>query len=221
MNSYQKRVQALLSPAERRVFLRHKTPQKIQDFLDSFPINFEIGGETYCSPRRTLREKTTHCFEGAVLAASLLAYHGYRPLLMDFQTIPKDEDHVVALFRDKKTKHWGAISKTNHSVLRFRDAVYRTPRELAMSYFHEYFLWNGKKSLRAYSAPFDLTRFNPERWVTAEKHLHWLVDLLDNSKHYSIAGSGTMRKLRPVSPIEIKALRHIEWPDPRKKKRKS
>ena len=97
-------------------------------------INFEHGGETNHSPIVVLKKRKAHCFEGAVFAAAVLAYHGSKPLLMDFATAYDDEDHTVALFR--KNGLWGAISKTNHAVLRYRDPVYRTPRELAMSYFH-------------------------------------------------------------------------------------
>ena len=152
--TYPLALKALLSPLERDLLQKLSTPQKIQDYLDTLPINFELQGETYMSPRRVIKEKTAHCFEGALLAAAALAYHGQPPLLMDFQTVPDDEDHVVALF--KQHDHWGAISKTNHGILRYRDAVYTSPRELAMSYFHEYLEWNGKKSLRYYSKSYDL-----------------------------------------------------------------
>ena len=146
----------LLTPAEQAVFKKLDSPNKIQDFLDSLPINFELKGETYMSPRRVLRTKTAHCFEGALVAAAALAYHGKKPLLLDLRTSADDEDHVVTLYRENG--YWGAISKTNHPVLRYRDGVYKTPRELVMSYFHEYFMSkNGKKTLREYSNPFDLS----------------------------------------------------------------
>ena len=143
---YVDKIKALLSPTERKIFQKLTTPQKIQDYLDKLPINYEHGGETYMSPRRMLKVKTAHCFEGALFAAAALAYHGHKPLLMDLRTAVPYEDHVIALFRVNGL--WGAISKTNHVVLRYRDAVYRSPRELAMSYFHEYVESDGKKSLR-------------------------------------------------------------------------
>ncbi len=126
MRTYQHKLHALLSPAEHRVMRKLSTPQKIQDYLDSLPINFEEKGETILSPRRVLRERKAHCIEGAFFAAASLAYHGYPPLLMDFRTLPNDEDHVVAVFKEKG--HWGAISKTNHAILRWRDPVYRSAR---------------------------------------------------------------------------------------------
>lgn len=207
---------ALLTPQEKRLFKRLSTPQNIQDYLDTLPINFETAGETYMSPRRMIKAKTAHCFEGALFAAAVLAYHGQKPLLMDFQASPKDEDHVVALY--KQHGHWGAISKTNHSILRYRDPMYRTPRELAISYFHEYFIDTGHKTMRAYSTPFDLSRYRPEKWVTAEEDLVWLVDAVDDSRHFPIGPKKNLRAVRKASKTEILTLDVIEWKEPRKKR---
>jgi len=205
---YAKELQALLSPAERTVFKMLNTPQKIQDYLDKLPINFELKGETIYSPRRVLREGSAHCVEGALFAAAALAYHGRAPYLMDIQTTPDDYDHVVALF--KEGGRWGAISKTNHAILRWRDPVYRTPRELALSYFHEYILDPGKKTMRAYSKPFDLSRYAPE-WAVAEEDLSDLIEMLDDSPHSPVASKATMSKLRRASPLERKMLDLTEW----------
>ena len=211
--SYATRLKALLTPAERRLFEKLKTPQKIQDYLDTLPINFETSGETYMSPRRVIRAKTAHCFEGALLACAVLAYHGERPFLLDFRTIPEDEDHVVVPFR--QNGYWGAISKTNHAILRYREPVYKTIRELAISYFHEYLTWSGKKSLREYSKPYDLSRYAPERWVTAEEELFWLVDALDESKHFPTVPKKNLRKLRKAYDVELRAMKIVEWKPPR------
>ncbi len=211
---YANKLRAALSPLERKIFDKLTTPQKVQDFLDTLPINFELGGETYMSPRRLLRERTAHCFEGALLAAAAFAYHGQKPLLLDLQTVPKDQDHVVALF--KRDGLWGATSKTNHSILRYRDPIYRSVRELAMTYAHEYVLDDGSKSMRAFSAPFDLSRFAPERWVTPEEDLVWLVDTLDDSRHFPIAPKKVIRTLRRASETELRALKTEEWKRPRK-----
>jgi len=210
---YAERIRVLLSPAERKIFAKLTMPQKIQDYLDTLPINYERGGETYMSPRRMIQAKTAHCFEGALFAAAVLAYHGHKPLLMDLRTVRPYQDHVLALFRMNGL--WGAISKTNHVVLRYRDAVHPSPRELALSYFHEYVESDGTKSLREYSNSFDLSRLAPERWVTAEKDLHWLVDALDNSRHFPIAPKKNLRSLRTPSPFERKVMDIVEW----KKKR--
>jgi hypothetical protein len=191
------------------VFHQLSTPSKIQDFLDTLEINYEIGGETNFSPSRVMEERKAHCLEGAVFAAAVLAYHGHKPFLMDFQTAFDDEDHVVAVFT--WYGHWGAISKTNHSVLRYRDPIYRTPRELAMSYAHEYFMWDGRKSLRAYSTPFDMSQYPPEKWVTSRRDLDWLPEAIDSSLHFPVLPKRKMQ-LRIASKIEIAALRTIEWP---------
>ncbi len=208
---YQDKIKAILSPAERRIFSKLITPQKIQDYLDTLPINFETRGETYMSPRRMIKAKTAHCFEGALFAAAALAYHGHKPLLMDLRTAAKYEDHVVALFRVHGL--WGAISKTNHAVLRYRDPIYRSPRELAVSYFHEYVESDNTKSLRAYSAPYELSRFAPKKWVIAEKDLDWLPDAPRKSPHLPIAPQKNLRRLRAVSKTELKAFGYdvVEW----------
>ena len=219
--SYKQRLHALLSPAERRVFGRLKTPQQIQDYIDRSPINFEMAGETLYSPRQVLKYKTMHCAEGALFAAAALAYQGRRPLLMDFQTLPQDEDHVVAMF--KQDGRWGAISKTNHAILKWRDPLYKSPRELAMSYVHEYYLWTGKKSLLAYSRPYDLRRYKPEDWVTTaqKSKVEQVIEELDDSPHLPIAARRVLRRLRPASKIEIRNLSSVEFKDPRPSTRRS
>ncbi len=208
--SYRAHFAPLLSAAERTLFRKLSSPHKIQDYLDSLPINFETSGETYFSPRRVIREGVAHCFEGALMAAAALAWHDSEPLIMDLKTAKSDTDHVVTLFRHGR--HWGAMSKTNHSVLRWRDPVYASPREIAMSYFHEYFLSpSGKKTLRSYSAPFSLAHVKTERWLTAEEDLHWLALALDRARHFPTVPEGTMRLLRHASKIEIEASDMIEW----------
>src|SRR3989344_2230740 len=189
---YQKRIRALLSPAQRRVLGKLSTPKRVQDFLDTFPIKVQRAGEPLIqSPLNALKTRKLHCMDGAVLAALALGYHGRPPLLLDLRSAAHDYDHVLALFKENNL--WGAISKTNHPVLRWRDPVYRDVRELAMSYFHEYFLWqkhgkklSGKKTMRAYSKPFDLRRYAPARWVTAGA-IDWLAEVLDSSHHFPIA----------------------------------
>jgi len=172
------------------------------------------------SPRRTIQARTAHCFEGALLAAAALAYHGKKPLLMDLRTSAEDQDHVVALF--KEGEYWGAISKTNHPVLRFRDAIYKTPRELALSYFHEYFMdKGGKKTLREYSRPFDLSSHRPESWITAPEELFALVHELDDSPHVAIAPAHLLRKLRPATPFEIEATGMTEWKSKERAKKRT
>ena len=216
MKVYTSQLKKVLSPQESKLFKRLNTAQKIQDYLDSLPINFEAEGDTIYSPRQVMREKKAHCLEGALFAAAVLAFHGHKPLLLDLQTLPYDDDHVVTLF--EQHGHWGAISKTNHSILRWRDPVYQTPRELAMSFFHEYFMNDGVKTLRAFSKPFDLTQYPPETWVIAEGGLEHLAEDLDDSPHEpSVPPALSRRKLRKTSGVECKILDFVEWKSEKKR----
>ncbi len=216
--AYRNALKALLLPAEERVFRRLDTPQKIQTFIDRLPANFELDGDTVMSPRRVLKARVAHCAEGAMLAAAVLIYHGKPAWLMDLRALPSDHDHVITLFQERGL--WGAISKTNHAILRWRDPIYRSPRELAMTYAHEYCLAGGKKSLLEFSRPFSLARFAPKRWVTAEEELHWLMDELDGAPHTPVAPPLAMRKRRRSTEVELLSQLVLEWPDPRKPKPK-
>ncbi|MGC9602554.1 MAG: hypothetical protein ABSE76_02335 [Minisyncoccia bacterium] len=221
---YRTQLDPLLSSEERRLLVKLSTPNKIQDFLDSFPVNFSPIGEPVQSPRHVLKNKRAHCIEAAIVAAASLAYHGREALLLDLQASNDDEDHVVALFKEHSL--WGAISKTNHPQLRWRDPIYQSVHELAMSYFHEYFLWDtthnnkkvpaarqGKKTLRAYSKPFNLMRYKPARWWAAD-NLDWLAEELDSSRHFPLVSKSTIKKLRPANQVEIKAAVLTEYKNP-------
>lgn len=209
-------IKKLLPPDVRQLFSKLNTPIKIQDYLDALPVNFELSGESNFSPIQVIRENKAHCFEGAVLASALLAYHGHRPLLMDFATTYDDEDHTVALF--KKNNKWGALSKTNHAVLKYRDPIYATPRELAMSYFHEYYLWDGRKSLRAYSEAFDLSSYETSLWISDERGLDWLMKAISKNRYFPVLSDKMIRSLRRASPVELRALEIVAEKDPRKKR---
>ena len=204
-----------LNKKELAILKKLTTPIKIQNFLDSIPRNCEKNGETYLSPRQVLAQNKAHCFEGALLAALALWVQGEAPLLFDLKA-KGDDDHVIALYQ--RNGYWGAISKTNHATLRFRDPVYKTLRELALSYFHEYFENDkGRKTLRQYSArPFDLRKVNPS-WITDENDLDELAEKIDNAPHCQIFPQENIRFLRPADKMELLAGRLIEWPldDPR------
>jgi hypothetical protein len=199
---------ASLTADERRLFRRLDTPRRIQDYLERIPVNFERHGETCKSPRRVLRTGSAHCLEGAMLAAAALWFHGARPLLLDLKATARDVDHVVTPFRARG--RWGAISKTNHSVLRYRDPVYRTVRELAMSYFHEYTIKNGLKTLASYSAAFDLRRLGGG-WVTDPKPQWDLQYALDVSRHWPILPDHVRSALRRADVIERRASGLMQW----------
>lgn len=194
---------------EIKVLERLNTPQKIQDFLNKLPINFEEDGGTARSPRQVLKLRKAHCIEGALLAAVALWYHGQKPLLLDLVTTKNDDDHVVALF--KQNGYWGAISKTNHAVLRYREPVYKTVRELAMSYFHEYFKDTGQKTLRKFSRPFDLSKIKNKDWLTSGEDLWEINNALDDYFHYNILTPRQIKNLRPAEKIEVEAGKLVEW----------
>ena len=198
----------LITDKEFTIYKKLNTPGKIQDFLDALPINFEDDGDTCRSPLMTLRINKAHCIEGALIAAAALWYHGQKPLLLDLKTTEDDSDHVVALFKQKGL--WGAVSKTNHAVLRYRDPIYRTVRELVLSYFNEYFLDNGKKTLRSFSAPFSLLAFDNE-WLTSPDNLWGVSEGLDDAPHFDIAPASALKHLRLAHPIEIEAGILLEW----------
>src|ERR1035437_3867821 len=190
-----------------------KNPKQIQDYLNSLPFNFEKKGETYRSVCRTIESGTAHCFEGALVAAYALKQLGHKPLLMDLRATDKDVDHVVALFREKTVPPaggWGAISKTNHAVLRYREPIYKSVRELAMSYFHEYFLKSGVKTLRSFSKPFDLDKSGFD-WVYGDKELFDLMYALDNYPHIDILTNKQIKNLRKADKIEIKTGEIVEY----------
>lgn len=214
---YRNALRALLTPAEHRVFARLDSPQKIQDFLDKVPANFEPDGDTARSPRSMLKARVAHCSEAAVFAAAALIYHGKPVWLMDLRALPSDHDHIVTLFKERDL--WGAISKTNHAILRWRDPIYRTARELAMTYAHEYCLPGGKKSLLEFSKPFSLTRYPPKRWVIAPDDLDWLLFALDLSPHIPVAPPAAMRKRRRSARVELRAQDVLEWPRPKTKRK--
>ncbi len=204
-----------LNENEIQVLQKLRSPAAIQNFLDTLPINHEKKGDTHYSPRRTLREKKAHCFEAALLAAAALWVHGEEPLVLHLASKPDDDDHLVALY--KKNGYFGAMSKTNHAVLRFRDPIFKNVRELALSYFHEYFLnTNGEKTLVGFSKAINLKRFGTA-WVTDERDLFELDYALMDLPHAPFVPQANKKYIRPADAFERKAGTLIEWKktDPR------
>jgi hypothetical protein len=203
-----------LTRSEENIFKKLSTPIKTQDFLDKIPMNLEKSGDTHMSPRRVLREKKAHCIEGALLAATALWMHEEPPVIMNLSARfgKGDVDHVIALY--KRSGYYGAVSKTNHSTLRFRDPIYRTTRELALSYFHEWFMnETGEKTLECYSKPLDLRKFGTD-WITSEKDLWNVADALSMLPHYNLVPKGNWRYVRKADPMELKAGKLLEWKKP-------
>ncbi|MDO8459900.1 MAG: hypothetical protein Q7S74_02220 [Nanoarchaeota archaeon] len=195
---------------EFKVFNGLNTPSKIQDFINNLKINFEEKGDTCMSPRRVLKNKKAHCVEGALFAAVALRLHGYEPLILDMESTKDDFDHVIAVFKYKG--YWGAIGKTNHCVLRYREPIYKNVRELVLSFFHEYFMnHNGKKTLRTYSAPINLKRFDKLGWMTSEEDVWYIPDYLTKIKHKKIVQSWQIRNFRKADPIEIRAGKLLDY----------
>ena len=181
-----------LTQDEITVFARLSSPERIQDFVTEMPSNAEPDGDTCYSVRVALRKNRCHCIEGVFIAACALMLHGQPALLMDFQA-RGDDDHVLALFR--RGRFWGAISKSNSIWLRWRDPVYASARELAMSYFHEYIL-GPKKSLRRVSLPFNIGAYRAEDWITAEEDCWNMAGELDRARHMQLITAAQARRLK-------------------------
>jgi hypothetical protein len=192
------------------------SPQKIQRFLNRTPINHEVGGETLLSVREVLKQRRAHCMEGAFVAAVALWIHGDPPLLVHLDCDLSDYPHAIAVFR--RGRCWGAISKTNGAPLRFRDPVYRSIRELAMSYFHEYFDKRGRKTLRSYSAAYDMRRIDPSLWVTNGKFCWDVHDRLAELRHFPLVTARQTRLLVPRDPFERQIAKLVQYPKPKLRK---
>lgn len=172
---------------------------KIQAFLDSVDYNPKYECR---SPRYVMKTSSAHCFEGALFAAAALNFIGYKPLIVDMKSW-NDDDHVISVF--KYRNHWGAIAKSNFTSLRFREPVYRTIRELIMSYFDFYFNIAGDKSLRSYSLPLDLTIYNSRNWMTTDEDLEYIGDKLESLHHYPVVDKEMIANLKKASESMLKA----------------
>jgi len=185
---------------EEKSFLeKFDSPWSIQVFLDSIAYNPNYECR---SPRRVIKKRSAHCFEGALFAAAVLDFIGYRPLIVDMRAY-NDDDHVIAVF--KVDGYWGAVAKSNFTSLRFREPVYRTLRELIMSYFDFFFNVNGYKSLRSYSIPFDLTAFNHRNWATSDEDLEYIGDKIESLHHFPVVTDKMIKKMNIASESMIRA----------------
>ena len=184
--------ESAFTPRECRSFVALRTPHGIQRALDAMPYH---AASTVWSPRRVLRERTAHCLEGAIFAATALRALGFPPLLVDLEAV-QDTDHVIAVYRVRG--HWGAIAKSNFSGLRYREPVYRTVRELVMSYFEGYINLRGDRTLRAYSNPVSLARFDRSHagWTTAPHDLWFIPEYLVGIPHEPLLTAAMIRNLK-------------------------
>jgi len=182
---------------ELRALRRLNTPHKIQEFLNQLPYHL---ADTVYSPRKVLREKTAHCFEGALFAAAAFRVNGFEPLLMDLEADETDTDHVLAIYRENGV--WGAVATSNYPGCRGRPAIYRTLRELALSYFNDYFSPRRRLTLRKYSSPVNLKRFDNLGWMTAEKSLWYIEEYLLQIPHKDLL---TKKMIKALPRIDERA----------------
>jgi len=188
-----------LTAEELRLFKKLDTPIKIQRYLNSLDYDSDYGCR---SPRWVIRERKAHCFEGAIFAAAALRLAGHPPLLVDIRSW-NDDDHVLAVFNENGC--WGSVAKSNFTVLRFREPVYRSVRELVISYFDVYFNSGGEKTMRSYSRPLDLTRFDRLRWMTTDEDLEYIGDRLDAIHHYKVLTPKMIGSLNQADPDLVRA----------------
>jgi hypothetical protein len=168
------------------------SPYKIQEFLDSIPYN---STKRTLSPLLVYKERMAHCMDGGMFAAAAMRRLGYPPLIVDLAA-ENDDDHIIAVFREGKC--WGAVAKSNTTVLRFREPVYRSLRELAMTYFDLYYNLNSQKTLRSYSRAVDLSRFDDRNWEITEEDLEFIGDYVGTVKHYPL-----------ITPKQVSSLNNV------------
>lgn len=180
------------TPLELRKLRALRTPAGIQKFLDDLPYNLSYTAQ---SPKKVLHDRTASCLEGGIFGAAALRMLGFPPLIFDLEA-DQDTDHVVAIF--KVNGHWGAVAKSNFTGCRYREPVYRSLRELAMSYFNIYFNLRGERTLRRYSRPVNLARFDHKTWMTTEKPVWFIAEYLCEIPHISLLTAAMEKKLTRV-----------------------
>jgi hypothetical protein len=189
-----------LTPAEAGRLRRLSPPWRIQKFLDE--LDYDFRGEGCRSPRRVLRERKVQCMDGALFAAAALRVQGHRPLILDLEAV-FDDDHVIALHRVNGL--WGSIARSNYSGLRSREPLFRTVRDLVLSYVEGYFNLRRQKTLRRYSRPFDLSFFDARNWMTTDEDLWEIPDHLVGIRHYRLLTPAQETALASVSRVVFEA----------------
>ena len=191
-----------LTKEELKLLKSLKTEKKIQDFVNDLKVNFELNGDTCYSPRKVLEKGEAHCIEAAILAYLTMIVNGKKAWLVDLTSTDDDFDHVICIF--KKYGKWGAISKSNHLAHRYREPIYNSVRELVMSIFHEWFDKKGRKTLRSFSNPVSLCKFDKYNWATSEEDLWYIAEYLADCKHKKILNKNQIANLRKADKFEIK-----------------
>lgn len=188
------------SQAELQTLRMLKTPHAIQKFLLDLPYSAE---ECYRSPASVIRDRTAHCFDGALFAAAALRFIGHPPLIMDLLPNDRDDDHLIALY--KVRDHWGALAKSNFSGLTFREPIHRSLRELALTYVEPFYNVQKEKTLRKYTVPLDLRRFDPINWMGSDKYLDDIGMRLDEIRKVTLITPAMARRLSPVDERSYQA----------------
>ena len=187
-----KRFEAALNKKEQKLLSSLTSPQKVQAFLDRIPYSSE---EIYRCPAKVLRDGKGHCFDGALFATAALRRLGYPPLIV-YMIAVRDDDHLLAVYQ--RNGYWGTVAKSNCVGLRYRDPIYRSLRELAMSYFEDYFNIEGEKTLRGYTAPIDLSQYDHLDWMTNDQGLDTIADELDKRRKFKLLTQDMLANLAPV-----------------------
>lgn len=193
------------STKERKILSRLDNPKKIQDFLNKLAYNYG-DNEDILSPRRVIRKRKACCIEGALFAAAVLRFHGYPPIIVDLISSDIDDDHEIAVF--KRNGHWGAIGKSRYPSLTYREPIHKTIRELAISYFEDFFL-EGVKTMRGYSMPVNLARFDKNNWMTTTESLSFIEDYLFKIKHKMLLNGTMIKNLRKVDSLLTETDKYI------------
>jgi len=189
----------VLTKPERQVMAQLTTPSRIQAFLDEFPYSVE---SNYRCPLRVFRERIAHCFDGALFAAAALRRLGYPPLVLNMLPNDRDDDHMLTLYR--RDRYWGAVAKSNFVGLRFREPIYRTLRELVMSYFEQFYNVDREKTLRSYTVPLNLKAFDRFNWMMSDEPLERIGQRLDEIRKIRVL---TPRMIAGLSPIDERSYR--------------
>jgi len=189
-----------LTRSERRIWGQLTTPMRIQFFLDKLPYSVETG---YRCPLRVLREHVAHCFDGALFGAAALRRLGNPPLILNMISNDEDDDHILALY--KRDGYWGAIAKSNFAGLRFREPIYRTLRELVMSYFEQFYNIERKKTLRSYTVPLHLKAFDRLNWMTSDPPIEEIGDRLDGIRKVRLLTRGMIASLSLIDERSYRA----------------
>src|SRR5215212_9563627 len=186
------------TPSELRSLRALKTPAGVQRFLDDLPYNLRFDAR---SPRRVLHDRTASCLDGGIFAAAALRVLGFPPLIFDLEA-DRDTDHVVAVF--KVGGQWGAVAKSNFTGCRYREPVYRTLRELALSYFNIYFNLRFERTLRRYSQAVNLARFDRRHWMTSEKPIWFIAEYLCEIPHSALFPRSVAKNLTRVDARTVR-----------------